>query len=233
MLLPLHAGSIFFFFFQMPSLPGMFTPPHRNTNCTQLRPECHRNDSRFFHLLEDKRLERDYFSGCQLFGSAESRPAGGAYEETRLVFGRREETRQWLWLIKMGTQAPLADVAKRLHPFNHAFKSKTLCPLKISAKAGDLLLSFIPAFSAAAPPVTPRRAMSLKHDPTPDRTASKKPRRLHLLPLQQREKHTLLSEPRQCSNAVSIPDHPWEYFTLGWCAEKDFSKSFHRKRLII
>ena len=45
-------------------------------------------------------------------------------------------------------------------------------------------------------PISPKETMSLKYDPMPDRMAHEKPRRLHLLPLHQTEKHNLLSEPR-------------------------------------
>lgn len=45
------------------------------------------------------RDEKDYFSGCQVFGSPESRPSGRGYEGTLLVFGQVVETCERLWLI--------------------------------------------------------------------------------------------------------------------------------------
>ena len=104
---------------------------------------------------------------------------------------------------QMGIQALLADDVKHFHKFNNMFKRKTICPfsaVRLPSRWWPMLVTSHHAFSQLSllqpPPITPRKAISLKYDPTPDGMASEKPRRVYLLPLHQIEKHNLLSEPR-------------------------------------
>lgn len=169
---------------------------HQHANSTKLRPLCHRNDSKFFHLLEDKRLERFTPRMPSIRITREQAPEGG-YGERLLAFGQRVEPCKRLWLLRWGhrlSRQMLPDIfinltSSRGRQFS---PQSTQTPLNLVADVGDRLASLLPAFSAAASPNTPRNAKSLKSRPRPHRTVSEKPRKAPFAPLHQKEKHDWL-----------------------------------------
>ena len=176
--------------------------PHQQANSTKLRPECHRNDGKFFHLCEDKRCKRLLLGMPSIWITREQALRGRLWRNSACSWASSGDL-QMTVVNQMGIQALLADDVKHFHKLNNKFNRKTICPFNADYPQDGsrcwwpaVILS--PGFLCCSHlPFLPGRpchsSMTLCQTGWHMRSL---PRRLHLLPVHQTEKHNVLSEPR-------------------------------------